>query len=459
MSMLPRIGLGAGIAWALTAAGATIAWAGDPPEDGVAGAPTDDAVELLVPVATSGVPRGTPGAEFGPRTSEPEPVPVEVGREWFGGLPWWQWSRMTGDWAGGRTWLEEHGITFEGSFTIEWADAISGGISRKWVDRNYLDLNVTFDTEKLFGLQGGTFYVEVASSDSTEGLNFVPGLMLTSNIEIEGSTFQVANMWYEQKFLDGALRAKFGKLDATTEFGYLDSSEGFLNLATLYPVTMTPVPTYPYSGLGGVLFAYPCENFYIGGGAFDASFVDDQFIRDDSFDDVWTAGETGITWDALGPVRNGRVAFGGWWDSREMARFDGNGNETTYGLYAVAEQRLWGPSDDKDDDHGFSIFGQWNYSNPEVNPAQIQYGLGLALHGTFPGRDDDRTGIYVGSLVYSAASDPAVDSNETAIELFYRAQVLPSLAITPDIQFILNPTDVSGQNDAIVFTLRAEMTF
>ena len=125
----------------------------------------------------------------------------------------------------------------------------------------------------------------------------------------------------------------------------------------------------------------PAKNFYIGGGAFDASFVDDQFIRDDSFDDVWTAGETGITWDALGPVRNGRVAFGGWWDSREMARFDGNGNETTYGLYAVAEQRLWGPSDDKDDDHGFSIFGQWNYSNPEVNPAQIQYGLGLALHG------------------------------------------------------------------------------
>ena len=35
---------------------------------------------------------------------------VAIDREWIGGAPWTDWTRITGDWRSARTWLEEQGI-------------------------------------------------------------------------------------------------------------------------------------------------------------------------------------------------------------------------------------------------------------------------------------------------------------------------------------------------------------
>lgn len=433
------------------------------PDDGtVAGVGgVDEAIDVIAPAATGAIPPDFPGQKPGPKTNEPDGTAAAASpREWFGESPWWEWSRATGDWAGARTWLEEHGLTVAGSFTIEWADAISGGLSRKWVSRNIFDINATLDIEKMGGWQGGTFYVDVASSDPTEGGTFVPGTQWTSTIEIAGDTFQVANIWYQQELFDGAIRAKVGKIDPTTEFGYSTASAGFLNLGTLYPMTFTSVPTYPYSSLGGVVYAYPCENFYIGGGVFDSNFLWDQFIPDDQFDDVWAVGETGLTFDQLGPLCDVRFAFGGWYDSADFARHDGNGTESAFGLYGLAEGRVCigdctcGAGEGADADCGLWIFGQWSYADPAVFETQLHYGGGAALHGTFPGRTDDKVGVYVGHVDYATAT-----GQETAIELFYAVKVTPSVTFTPDIQFLLDPGGNETITDPIVFSMRLQVSF
>ncbi len=460
---MTRMELLGSLALACTLAGGSAVMAQDGPvvnDETVAGAGgVDDAVEVIGPAAAGAIPPDFPGQKPGPRersepAAESAAVPADQ-REWFGGLPIWEWSRITGDWGGARTFLEEHGVTVAGSFTIEWADAISGGLSRKWVSRNIFNINTTFDTEKLFGWKGGTFFVDVASSDSTEGGTFVPGTQWTSTIEIGGDTFQIANVWYQQELFDGALRAKFGKIDPTTEFGYLSASAGYLNLGTLYPMTFLTVPTYPYSSLGGVAYLYPCDNFYVGGGVFDANFLRDQFIPDDQFDDVWAVGEMGLTFDTLGPVNDVRLAFGGWYDSRDFDRFDGGGTDSAYGLYALGETRLFAPADGGEDDtRGLWLFGQWSYADPSVIETHLHYGGGAALHGTLPGRDEDKLGAYVGRVHYATAP-----SNETAIELFYAAKITPAVTITPDIQFLLDPGGDDTVKDPIVFTVRLQVAF
>ena len=48
-------------------------------------------------------------------------------REWIGGMPFLQWSRLTGDWGTLRTDLEAHGIEIGGSLTMDWSAAWEGG--------------------------------------------------------------------------------------------------------------------------------------------------------------------------------------------------------------------------------------------------------------------------------------------------------------------------------------------
>ncbi|MBL9147753.1 MAG: carbohydrate porin [Phycisphaerae bacterium] len=428
--------------------------------ESLANSPTDDAVEMLAPFTNAGVPIDQPAALLGPREPGPSaPLPDDgpAGTEWFGGLSPWEWSRLTGDWGGARTWLEEHGVTFASSLTIEWGDAISGGTASKWVTRNYFNASLAFDTEKLVGFEGGQFYVEFATTNSPYGGTFVPVTQWSSTIELAESTTQVSNIWYEQRLFDDVLRLKFGKIDPTLEFGYLEATAGFVNLATLYPVSMVMVPTYSNSGLGGLAYLYPCEHFYIGVGAFDAGFEPDEFIRDDQFDDTFLIGETGITWDAIGSLHDGRVSFGGWWDSRELDRLDGNGTEpSSWGIYALAQQHVWRP-EGAEGERGLWIFGQFGYADEDVIPPSMNIGGGVTLRGTFPTRDLDALGIYASHVQYADAL--ALPGNETVVELFYGAQITPAVRLTPDIQFYFDPSGDDTVTDPIVFTLRLELDF
>jgi porin len=436
----------------------------EPPESVAGAGNVDEAIDVIAPAAAGGIPPDFPGQRPGPReivAPTERPAVEESAREWFGGLPFLEWSRVTGDWGGIRTDLENAGITVGGSFTIEWANAISGGISRKWVSRNLFNLNVAVETEPLFGWKGGTFFVDVASSDSTEGGTFVPGTQWTSSIEIAGDTFQIANFWYEQQLFDGVLRLKAGKLDVTTEFGWLEATAGFINLGPVYPMTWPGVPTYPYSSLGGVAFLYPCDNFYVGGGAFDANFDVDQFFPADPFDDgTWAIGETGFTWSELGAVRNLQLSFGGWYDSRDVARFDGTGDDTSSGLYTMGQARFFAPEGaGEDDTRGLWVFGRWSWADPDVVLTHLHYGGGVSLHGTFPGRDGDKTGVYVGRVHYAGNALQEIPSEETAIDLFYALEITPAITFTPDIQFLLDPGGDDTVKDPIVFTMRLQMTF
>ena len=47
-------------------------------------------------------------------------------------------------------------------------------------------------------------------------------------------------------------------------------------------------------------------------------------------------------------------------------------------------------------------------------------------------------------------------TSETVLELFYKLQVMPCLALQPDIQYFVNP-GANGKN-ALAFTIRLQFT-
>ena len=42
--------------------------------------------------------------------------------------PWWQWERITGDWGGVRTALEERGVEVSMGLTVVWQANHRGGL-------------------------------------------------------------------------------------------------------------------------------------------------------------------------------------------------------------------------------------------------------------------------------------------------------------------------------------------
>jgi len=76
------------------------------------------------------------------------------------------------------------------------------------------------------------------------------------------------------------------------------------------------------------------------------------------------------------------------------------------------------------------------------------------------GRDDDVLGVGFAQGIFSnAASATYTDDYESALELYYNAQVTPWLSISPSIQYIANPGGNQPISDAVVLGIRTQMSF
>jgi carbohydrate-selective porin OprB len=49
------------------------------------------------------------------------------------------------------------------------------------------------------------------------------------------------------------------------------------------------------------------------------------------------------------------------------------------------------------------------------------------------------------------------DKSERVVELSYRMPVTDSIVITPDVQFVTNPSFTAGASDSLIFYLRTEV--
>lgn len=420
-----------------------------------------------------GGPLTLPGQEPGERERpEPEPAaPSETDpskREWFGGLSWWEWSRATGDWGGARTALEDRGLSFGASYMFDYVGAWSGGVSGKSTLARLFDLNATLDFDKAFGIKGGSLFVDFQVMAGNSPTRRVGDFQSTSNIESAESRNQVSELWYEQWLFDNVLRLKAGKIDGNKEFDFLSNAGEFLNASAGLTATSAFLPCYPDPATGVVAFVYPTEKWYVGFGFFDGSVVDGvrtgergpaTFFEDDLSDAFFYTGETGVTFD-LGFIRDLRLAAGVWHQEGEFAEFNGGTEDGTTGFYAIAEGQLWKKDpNNADDERGLSAFLRYGHADEDVLDAANSFGGGLALTGTFEGRDADSAGVFVNWVDLSDEDGAGYESDETVIELYYRISITPFVHVVPDLQFVFDPSGSEDVGDAVVGSLRVSIDF
>ena len=384
----------------------------------------------------------------------------------------WDAPRLSGDWLGGRTWLEQRGLTFDIKYTADYSKNLRGGLDTagsRW--RRLFDLGVTLDTKPLFGLEGGTLFADfqsaqgpnasdelVGDAQGVDGLDGVPGAPHQNRT-------QLSQLWYQQIALGGALRIKVGKVDANTEFDHVDAAQEFLHQSYGSSATLFTLPTYPDPAFGINLFVKPHENMQLAFGVYDGSLANGTRTGDrgpaavfESADDLFLIAEIDASW-TLGPAHlPGRLGVGAWYSTNTFARFDGGHASGTGAPYALVEQSLWraNPADEHDN-RGVTFFLMYGYADPAIAPFDHNLGGGIAWTGPVPGRPDDIAGVGVQAVHFTTGYNPR-DEYEIDYEIFYRLQLKPALAIKPDLQYIAN-SGGKDTRDALLLTVRLEIAF
>ena len=389
--------------------------------------------------------RSLPAANT-PATPEPRPG------EWFGECPWYEWSRLTGDWRTSRPKLEGLGLTFDGTYILDASSMLSGGLRQRAIARGLLDLNLTFDPKALLGIEGGTFFVQYHSLHGPNGSADVGSLQACSSID--GDPYDdLGEVWYEQKLLHDHLRLKIGQVDANAEFAFATAAHEFINASAGFSPALVGFATYPKPALSINLFAYPTEWLYAGAGAYADNNRD---LSGRSFERPYLLGEIGFTHKGTRRLGPGRLAVGCWHETEELDKFDGGRRDGTTGFYCVAEQQVWKelPAN-RDDAQGISIFVQHGWADAQVSAIEHHIGVGISAVGLVPGRDEDALGIYWTTALTSRVSGAGFQRDETCVECFYSLHLARFFSLKPDLQWIAHPGGHASTETAWVATLRA----
>lgn len=413
-----------------------------------------------------------------PETREQQPLgPQDAETE--GGI--WQRDRLLGNLGGLRTRLEDAGFTFDLQETSEVLGNVSGGIKTGAAYEGATLMGLTVDTEKAFGLPGGTFR---ASAYQIHGrglsVNNIGNLNTVSGIEATRAT-RLFELWYEQKLFDDKVSVRIGQQAADAEFQVSEYGGLFINASFGWPtLAAVALPSggaaYPLATPGVRLKVQPREDlaFLLGvysGNPAPVGEGDPQlrnhsgtsFVVDEG---VFVIGEVQYSINGGDNAAGlpGTYKLGAWYNSNQNAdqrtANDGLlladpasngtplGRTNNYSLYAVADQLVWREPGTKD--QGIGVFGRVTGISNDRNLVNAFINVGATWKGAIPGRDEDTVGIGIGLArigararrfdtdvaFYSGAYYPQRTS-ETVLELTYQAPVTPWLTLQPDFQTCL----------------------
>ena len=410
----------------------------------------------------------------------------------------WERPNLLGDIGGLRPFLGNYGITLGLNETSEVLGNATGGLHRG-ADYDGLTLmGLGLDTQKAFGLVGGTFNITAfqihGRNLSAENLDT---LQTASGIEASRST-RIFELWYQQAFLGGKIDVKLGQQSLDQEFLISQGSSLFINTAMGWPVLPSVDlyaggPAYPLSSLGVRLRALPTDTITILAGVFDDNPPGGSFANDSQTRGAEQAGAefntgTGALFITeiqytLNPQQSGSpppgsppppppglpgiYKLGAYVDTGDFPdqRFDTSGVSLAspystgtprmirgnFAVYGVMDQTIWRP--DPQGARALGIFARIMGGPGQQNGLDFSLNTGITLKAPLPGRDNDTVGLGYGLARISGAASALdedrialtgvsapVRSSESFIELTYQAQIVPWWVVQPDLQYVFMPS-------------------
>jgi len=225
-----------------------------------------------------------------------------------------------------RSLLSQKGVDFHVGYLSETVTNVRGGESELWRYADQWTFAAAFDLQRLTGLDDAQVQITITDRN---GRNLSTDAHLGSLQEVQevygrGQTWHWTRFSYDQKYLDGMLDWKIGRLVGGEDFA--DFSCEFLNLALCGPPPGNIAVNYWYNWPGRQWATRLRASFkdlgYVQLGVFEAN---PRYLRTrNGLDAGEPGGATGvlvpveIAWQpTFGDGRNGSYKFGAWYNSSE----------------------------------------------------------------------------------------------------------------------------------------------
>src|SRR5262249_49412797 len=170
------------------------------------------------------------------------------------------------------------------------------------------------------------------------------------------------------------------------------------------------------------------------------------------------------------PPYDDKIAVGAWHYTatfEDLSATDASGEPVLHrgssGAYLLADRLLTrsaAPSSPR-----VAAFLQLGAGDARVNRFGSYVGAGLVASGLFAGPENE-VGIAVASarngshyLAQQESLGTPARPSETVVELTYLVQVSKSVAVQPDLQYVVHPNTDPALNNATAFLLRVELSF
>lgn len=367
----------------------------------------------------------------------------------------------------------EESYQFAAVYTADVWRNTHGGLRAGGVYLDNLDLTLSVDGERAWGLKGLSAFAYVMYNNSARlSERYVGDAMTVSNIDAPQG-LRLYEAWIDWTVGGaGPLGLRFGLYDLNSELDSSESRSLFIHSThgvghDLGQTGENGPSIFPVTSLGlraawELTDAWRVLAVVLDGVPGDRDNPDRSGIYLSS--DEGALGAVELQWSG-GRIRKLSV---GYWSY--TARFDDvrsteedplprrRGNDGAYAAVEVALDREASGSD-------WLGFVRAGVADGRINEFDDFIGVGVRRRGLTAVRPEDELGLAF-SRARTSAETRAMglmtgaprDSYEAAIELTYRAPINDWLTIQPDVQYIFNPGADASLRDSLLFGLRFEFS-
>ncbi|ACB96429.1 carbohydrate porin [Beijerinckia indica] len=396
-----------------------------------------------------------------------------------------------GTWGGVRSDLYRKGIDFQFVWVSEVAYNMTGGAENRIAQAGQLNLGVTFDLEKLFGDPGAIFQM---TFDKREGrnLNHDAGLdMLVQPQEVygRGDIWRLTQFWYDQKFANGVIDWKIGKMAVSediTQYPCVFMNLSFCGSAPGRGLAGNYFFNYPIGQWGTrVRFNAPEAYFTLAAYQMNPNVLKQSYGVNFDF-----SGGNGvllpIEFGWLPAFDGGRLPgvyqFTAWYGSQQAQNVVALNYPNLvplsdlpvggrWGVSFQMSQQLTHPSDDHPK-QGLSLIGSMVMLDRATSTLNNQETIGLVYHGPFENRQGDEIAIAWGRTeVNSRLTNAAILSNvlvpgsavvrraEYPLEIYYNFHAYNGIDVRPNFQWIHCPGGICNKPDVAILGVKTVINF
>ncbi len=327
-----------------------------------------------------------------------------------------------------------------------WSN-VSDGRDIRTIADSLFTLGFEQDLSVLAGKEGwgriglSAFYYTQTNGGELGGFNSSQGCF--SNI-VAGDMARVFEIYYANDFETefGNIGFRIGQLAADEDFMGMDYSDVFLNSSFGAMPNVAPgqlFSQYNVATLGAVIY-YSQGNFDATFGVYNGNIGQDissnnGFDYSNTFDTVALWYQFGYNYEIGGLA--GRAMFGGNYHSDpSKINFDAIDAGSFYSFYVGLQQALI------NDDEGNAKFGVYTrigwVPSSKASDNNFYADFGFNWFAPIPCRENDIFAVGFSVIENERAARTEYSHYEGALEITYRFQITPAIALQPDFQIFVN---------------------